>query len=601
MIGRCVNTQGEVGSQCEYKRLVHSDDEEEQDTSLDKDLDIPDPSCISPTFKTMAALFGGIVILCLVAASLAYRSGNSPCTSVDVTTSCGKVRGQHCNKIYTFRGIPYASPPNGSLRWRPPQEPTCWSDTLDATKFKSMCAQVRTLSATGEVMGSEDCLYINVWTPSLNHDANLPVMVWIHGGYLLIFSGAETGYCPTEELAGYSQMVHVSFNYRLNAFGFMALQLLREGSPTNTSGNYGFMDQIAALKWVQKNIKSFGGNPNKVTIYGQSSGGTSVWTLMVSPLAKGLFHRGIDMSGSSVYKATMEEAEQINLVFLNHTGCRDAQCLWNLNISQILQSAPWIEYPNWAADDLCDLPQKGKFVGPLTVVDGYVVPAPPLDVWKQRKTGYSDVPYVIGTTLQETEFAPRYANISKWSAEDYHWFVNSLLNTFGGSLSAQALALYPTSEFCSQPERCVEKAYMTMVSDIRASCPNNVLARLAAETLTSPVYRYQVTYTPSRPTKINDLFPYNSYFAFHILDTVGFFGTLDFALGETSEDDRTFQRLMRKYLLHFAKEGTMPPEWPEYPDGTALLSTTLRVEKNYRSAQCALWENNDMFQYAWIN
>ncbi|XP_066439466.1 para-nitrobenzyl esterase-like isoform X2 [Eleutherodactylus coqui] len=599
---RHVNTQGEAGSQSEYKHLVNSDEEEEEeDTYLDKDLDIPEPSCNTPAHKTIAAMFGGIVILCLVAASLAYLSGYSPCTSVDVTTSCGKVRGQHCDKIYTFKGIPYASPPIGSLRWRPPQEPTCWKETLDATKFKSMCAQVRPLSATGQVMGSEDCLYVNVWTPSLDHNADLPVMVWIHGGYLLIFSGAETGYCPTEELAGYSQMVHVSFNYRLNAFGFMALPQLREGSPTNTSGNYGFMDQIAALKWVQKNIKSFGGNPNKVTIYGQSSGGTSVWTLMVSPLAKDLFHRAIDISGSSVYKATMEQAEKDNLVFLNYTGCRDAQCLWNLNTSQILQSAPWIEYPNWAADDLCDLPQKGKFVGPLAVVDGYVVPATPLDVWKQKIPGYSDVPYVIGTTLQETEFAPSSANISQWSEEDYQWVVNSLLKTFGGNLSAQALSLYPTSEFCSQPERCVEKAYMTMVSDLRASCPSNIRAQLAAETLTSPVYRYQVIYTPSRPAKTNNLLPYNSWFAFHTLDTLGFFRTLEQALGETSEDDRTFQRLIRKYFIHFTKEGTMPPEWPEYPDGTALLSTTLRVEKNYRSAQCALWENNDMFQYAWIN
>ncbi|XP_075693997.1 para-nitrobenzyl esterase-like isoform X2 [Rhinoderma darwinii] len=549
----------------------------------------------------MAAMCGGVVILSLVVASLAYLSGDSACTFVDVTTSCGKVRGQHCDKIYMFKGIPYASPPIGSLRWRPPKEPTHWKDTLDATEFKSTCAQVRTLSETGEVTGSEDCLYINVWTPSVDHDADLPVMVWIHGGYLLIASGSEPGYSPTEDLARDSQIVHVSFNYRLNAFGFIALQQLREGSPTNTSGNYGFMDQIAALQWVQKNIKSFGGDPNQVTIYGQSSGGTSVWTMMVSPLAKGLFHRAIDISGSSVFKATMEEAEKDNLVFLNCTGCQDAQCLRNLSIAKIFQCIPWYEYPGWAGVDLCDLPLKGKYVGPIAVVDGYVVPAPPLDIWKQKIQGYSDVPYVIGTTLQETEFAPFYANISKWSEEDYRWFVSSHLNTFGGNLSSEALALYPTSEFCSQPERCVEKTYMTMVSDLRASCPNNERARQAAETLTSPVYRYQVIYTPSRPAKIQNLFTFNSWFSFHMLDTLGFFGTLDQALGETSDEDRAFQRLVRKYYIDFAKEGTMPPEWPEYPDGTALLSTSLSVEKDYRSAQCALWENNDMFRYAWIN
>ncbi|XP_069821972.1 para-nitrobenzyl esterase-like isoform X2 [Dendropsophus ebraccatus] len=596
-----VKTRGEEGSQSEFKHLVNSEEEEEEETYLDRDFDIPDHSCNFPTYKTIAAMCGAVVILCLVVASLAYLSGNSACTFVDVTTECGKVRGQHCDKIYTFKGIPYASPPKGSLRWRPPKEPTCWNGTLDASEFKSMCAQVRPVSETGEVMGSEDCLYVNVWTPSLDHEANLPVMFWIHGGYLLINSGSEPGYGPNEDLASNSQIVHVSFNYRLSAFGFMALSLLREGSPTNTSGNYGFMDQIAALKWVQKNIRSFGGDPNKVTIYGQSSGGTSVWALMVSPLAKGLFHRAIDISGSSVFKSTMEEAEDDNLIFLNRTGCRDAQCLRSLSIHKILQSIPYFGYPDWAAEDLCDLPQKGKFAGPLPVVDGYVVPAPPLDVWKQKIPGYSDVPYVIGTTLQEAEFAPVYTNMSKWSEDDYRWFVNLHLKTFGENLSAKALALYPTSEFCSHPERCVEKTYMTMVSDLRTSCPNNILARQAAEALSSPVYRYQVTYTPSRPAQINNIFSYNSWFSFHMLDVLAFFGTMDQVLGETSDEDREFQRLIRKYYIHFAKEGTMPPEWPRYPEETAILSTSLSVEKDYRSAQCALWEENDMFQYAWIN
>nr|DBA17477.1 TPA: hypothetical protein GDO54_002914 [Pyxicephalus adspersus] len=361
------------------------------------------------------------------------------------------------------------------------------------------------------------------------------------------------------------------------------------------------MDQLAALKWVQKNIQYFGGDPNKVTIYGQSSGGTSVWTMMVSPLAKGLFHRAIDISGSSVFKATMAEAEKDNLVFLKKTGCQDAECLRQLNVTKILQSIPWEEYPKWASEDLCDLPQKDQFIGPLPVVDGYVVPFPPQDVWKEKKEGYSDVPYVIGTTLQEAEFAPVFTNLSKWTEEDYRWFVKLRLNTFGESLGDEALGLYKTSEFCSQPERCVEKTYMTMVSDIRASCPKNELAKQAAAALSSPVYRYQVTYTPSRPVKVNNLFSYESWFAFHMLDTLGFFETLDYSLGETTEADRDFQRLIQKYFIYFAKEGKMPSEWPEYPKGTALLSTSLSVEKDYRSAQCALWEKYNMFPYAWIN
>lgn len=137
---------------------------------------------------------------------------------------------------YSFKGIPYAAPPVGNLRWAPPAKPVCRSGVTDAGRFRSMCPQVRPLSSTGKVMGQEDCLFINVWTPSLQPDAELPVMVWIHGGYLHMLSGGEQGYSPTEKLAADTEVVYVSFNYRLNAFGFLALEMLREGSPTNTSG-----------------------------------------------------------------------------------------------------------------------------------------------------------------------------------------------------------------------------------------------------------------------------------------------------------------------------------------------------------------------------
>lgn len=132
--------------------------------------------------------------------------------------------------------MPYAAPPVGDLRWAPPANPVCGSGLRDATRFRSMCPQIRPLSNAGKVMGREDCLFVNVWTPTLQTEAKLPVMVWIHGGYLHMFSGGEEGYSPTEQLAAETGVVYVSFNYRLNAFGFMALEILREGSPTNTSG-----------------------------------------------------------------------------------------------------------------------------------------------------------------------------------------------------------------------------------------------------------------------------------------------------------------------------------------------------------------------------
>ncbi|XP_030271355.1 uncharacterized protein LOC115580822 isoform X2 [Sparus aurata] len=465
---------------------------------------------------------------------------------VQVTTHCGEFRGRHNNGSYSFKGMPYAAPPVGTLRWAPPAEPVCRSGVTDAGHFGSMCSQVRPLLSTGRVMGQEDCLFINVWTTTLQPDAKLPVMVWIHGGGLHTLSGGEQGYAPTEQLAADTGVVYVSFNYRLNAFGFLALELLREGSPKNTSGNYGFLDQIAALKWVQKNIHLFGGDPEKVTIFGHSSGGTSVWTLMMSPLAKGLFHAAVDMSGSSVYNATLEQAEYDNLVFLKKTGCEDLSCLRRLSITQVLQAIPWQEYPSWAADDLIDLPIKGRFVGPVVVVDGYVLQAPPFEVWEQ-KGDYNDVPFVIGSTEQEEDFNPAAQNISMWTWEDYSWFVTAALK--------------------------------------------------------SPVYRYVVTHTPSGPVNVSsDLLSFPSRFSFHCLDVMTFFGGLEFILNKPlSAEDKNFQSLITRHLVHFAKTGKMEAEWPEYPSATALLSDRLSVDHNYSAEQCRLWKENGLYAYAWMN
>ncbi|XP_078540567.1 para-nitrobenzyl esterase-like isoform X2 [Lissotriton helveticus] len=586
----------------EHQHLVGSGDEQEAVTQIRKQHH---PLCVAPTRRNLLIMGGGIVLLSVLAASVAYLSGMSASTLVDVTLDCGVVRGTHSSLAYSFKGIPFAKPPVGPLRWRPPQSlgGTSWNGTLDATKFKSMCAQVQPLNANGTVMGSEDCLYLNVWTPSLRPQAKLPVMVWIHGGYLHIFSGSEKGYSPTEEFTAKTNAVHVSFNYRLNAFGFMALPMLREGSPTNTSGNYGFMDQIAALKWVQNNIQAFGGDPAKVTIYGQSSGGTSVWTMMTSPLAKGLFHGAIDMSGSYVYTATMAQAEKDNQIFLKNTGCKDLQCLRALTPDKILKSIPWLGYPSWSGDDLTDLPTKGRLIGPVAIVDGHVLPAPPLEIWEKKMPGYSDVPFVVGTTMQEAEFGPLYSNISSWTEEDFRWQVTKHLDTFGGTLTSEALKLYPLSDFCKQPteERCIEKAYTTMVSDLRATCPNSDLAGRAAATLSSPVYRYVVTYTPSRPALPSSILPFDSWFSYHILDVFALYGSLNLAQTVTTVADRDFERLVRKYLVHFAKNGAMPPEWPAYPSHTALLATSLTVVPEYYPDRCALWKKNGLFAYAWMN
>ncbi|XP_040890953.1 para-nitrobenzyl esterase isoform X2 [Toxotes jaculatrix] len=589
----------EVSERTEYRYLVQEEDGDEVQYVRHRHY-------ISPFLvlsrRCIFLICLGVLSLLALATYLGYVAQTLPPGVAQVLTDRGEYRGKHKNGAYSFKGMAYAAPPVGNLRWAPPAEPVCRSGVTDASRFRSMCPQVRPMSSAGRVMGQEDCLFINVWTPTLRPSAKLPVMVWIHGGYLHMLSGGEQGYSPTEKLAAETGMVYVSFNYRLNAFGFLALEMLRAGSPKNTSGNYGFLDQISALKWVQRNIHLFGGDPGKVTIFGQSSGGTSVWTMMMSPLAKGLFHAAVDVSGSYVYEATLEKAESDNRGFLEKTGCRNATCLRRLSVKQVLQAIPWQEYPSWGGDDLTDLPTKNRFVGPVAVVDGYVLEAPPFRVW-EKKGEYSDVPFLIGTTEQEADYSPLVNNISTWTWADYQWFVTEKLKSFNESLARDALLLYPSSAPCPTTDRCPERAYTTMVSDIRVTCPNNDLAWRAAAALNSPVYRYVVTHTPSRPVNVTgDLLPFPSRFSFHCLDVVAFFGGLEFALGKPlSDQDRSFQNLVTRHLVNFAKTGKMASEWPEYPAATALLSSSLSLAQNHSAARCELWKENGLYDYAWTN
>ena len=205
--------------------------------------------------------------------NLLYMNGFILSPDPVVNTDCGPVLGLSSSAAgpYSFRGIPYATPPVGQLRWRPPeavstQNKNCWNGTFHASHFGNICYQ-RRRNDTSQYHGSEDCLYLNVWTPTLNQSAKLPVAVWIHGGYLETGNGNEEGFSPTEKLSEETGTVYVSMNYRLQAFGFMALKWLATDSPTNTSGNYGFMDMIEILRWVNRNIEAFCGDKNQVPVF----------------------------------------------------------------------------------------------------------------------------------------------------------------------------------------------------------------------------------------------------------------------------------------------------------------------------------------------
>lgn len=252
-----------------------------------------------------------------------------------VRIDSGKIRGSVHNDVLSFKGIPFAAPPIGPLRWRPPQPVISWSGIRSATEYGPDCMQLPFPSDAAPLGGavSEDCLYLNVWKPAAPANHKLPVMVWIYGGGF-VNGGSSPAVYDGRHFAE-DGIVFVSFNYRIGRFGFFAFPALTREHPDEPHGDYGYMDQIAALKWVQRNIAAFGGDPKQVTVFGESAGGASVLTLLTSPISRGLFQRAIIESGggrglmmgarylSRPSPTGRQSAEEIGVNFARSVGITD--------------------------------------------------------------------------------------------------------------------------------------------------------------------------------------------------------------------------------------------------------------------------------------
>ena len=292
-----------------------------------------------------------LVVVCVVAAVVAggaSAKAKPKKQKVDptvVATDTGSVRGAIGDGLRAFRGIPYAAPPVGPLRWKPPQAHARWKGVLQTTQFGSSCPQ--SLGPFGVPSTNEDCLFLNVYTPTnATPGSKLPVMFWIHGGSLI--SGEGTDYDPTALVK--RGVVVVTINYRLGLLGFLAHPALSAESPTHDSGDYGLMDQQFALGWVKRNIAHFGGNPSSMTIFGESAGGLSVRSELVSPSGKGLFQRAIIESGAYTETVpTLAQAEATGQALAAKMGCTDqtAACLRALPVTTLLAGETAItQFPN---------------------------------------------------------------------------------------------------------------------------------------------------------------------------------------------------------------------------------------------------------------
>lgn len=329
-----------------------------------------------------------------------------------VTVETGALQGAVEYNMNVFKGIPYAAPPVGDLRWRPPQPAASWVGMRDASQFGDSCPQpyVKNLSTGLQLPGNEDCLKLNVFAPK-NPGKDLPVMVWIHGGGLLVDGAKDAQFTPINLVK--NGVIVVTFDYRLGTLGFFASKELiaeakAKGEPV---GNYGTMDQIAVLKWVKRNIAAFGGNPDNVTIFGESAGGRSVTWLMVSEAARGWFHRAIAESaqqspirGLTEKRLGMAPGAEIGSKFMSSLGVKSLKELRSLPVQKLVLTGADFE--------------KGEFGS--SMIDGQIIKGDPVPLFAAGQQ--AKVPFMIGTNSWDSSFLvpaqPTMAGLAKMLRED---------------------------------------------------------------------------------------------------------------------------------------------------------------------------------------
>ncbi len=308
-----------------------------------------------------------------------------------VTTRYGKLAGEEQNGLCVFKGVPFAAPPIGPRRWLPPEQPAPWSGVRDARRFGPAAPQNPSLLAAMKTEGehSEDCLYLNVWTPGIGRGQR-PVMVWIHGGGFTIGAASQAIYDGTV-LARRGDVVVVTINYRLGPFGFLRLNEATGGRIPST-GNEGMLDQIAALQWVRDNIAEFGGDPGNVTIFGESAGGMSVGALLAIEPASGLFHKAIAQSGSCSTGKSVEGANRTAERVLSKLGVSpaDAAAIRALSPAELLKGT-------LLNDGMTPDPELGMAYQP--VIDGALLPRPAIEMVANGSA--SGVAVMVGSTLEE--------------------------------------------------------------------------------------------------------------------------------------------------------------------------------------------------------
>ncbi|MFL6652828.1 MAG: carboxylesterase/lipase family protein [Sulfurifustaceae bacterium] len=513
-------------------------------------------------------LIVNLVSICAAAfGSLALAAPSDPV----VNTENGVVRGAATESVAKFLGIPYAAPPVGELRWQPPHPAAGWTGVRDATQLAPHCPQAA--SPFGLASTTEDCLYLNVYTPAhidRGQEHRKPVMVWIHGGALVV--GQSDDYDPTKFVER-GDVVVVTINYRLGALGFLAHPALTAESPDHASGNYGFLDQQAALQWVRRNIDRFGGDPDNVTIFGESAGGLSTHTQLASPLAHGLFHRAIVESGAyQLRQQTLAAAEGLGSGLAGRVGCSD---------------------PVTAAACLRALPPQAFFADPAVraisapVVDGKVLTQSIGDAFSTGQ--FNQVPVMEGSNHDEWTLFVALNNELVSGPITPAGYPAAIAGTLGIPLATATFIannIYPLAGYLNPGA-----ALGALGTDAIFACNSRTAIRRLSQHVTTFGYEFS---DPNAPQLFLPpvSFPYKAYHASEIQYLfVGANSLLNATQLQLSDQ-------MVSYWTTFARNGdpnsAATPAWPSYQAATDQLQSfvppTASTISNFAvDHKCAFW------------
>jgi para-nitrobenzyl esterase len=478
--------------------------------------------------------FAGVVVAAAHVACVAVAQ--------QVLTESGAISGVRESGLSVYKGVPFAAPPVGDLRWRPPVHVAPWTGTRKSDAFAPACMQVG-VSMPGETPPavSEDCLYLNIWTPEKSLQECLPVIVWIYGGGYINGSASMPLYWG-DRLA-HKGVIVVTVAYRLGPLGFLAHPELTRESPHRSSGNYGLMDQIAALEWIQRNIAAFGGDPRCVTIAGQSAGAMLVSMLMASLRAKGLFQRAIGESGGLFEplqlapKYLLANAERDGEKYAVSLGAASLQELRRLPAAGLLSG------------------NGGEVVHP--VIEPYVLPVAPYEAFTSGHQ--NDVPLLIGSNAEEARALVDVTHVKAAT------FDSDLERSFG-PLPAPIVAAYPHAT-----DEEARQARLDLERDLRFGWDMWAWARLQAGTGQSRVYYYSFRQQPPFPVGS----AYEGWGASHFAELWYVFDHLDQAPWRWSMADRKVAEEISSYWVNFARSGNpngrgLPP-WPAFANADSKV------------------------------